>query len=426
MHFNEDFLHYLWKHRLFKSNNLQTKCGQQVQVLSTGIHNQHAGPDFENSKVRIGQTVWAGNIEIHINATDWERHHHQFDDSYENVILHVVYNHDTDLMRKDGSIIPVLEMKDLIPDDVLTKYRWLNENMDWIPCANHISQVDSFHTNSWLSRVLVERMEEKSDAINKVLAEYKQSWDDAFYVMLARNFGFKVNALPFEMLARSLSQQILARHKNNVLQIEALIFGQAGFLDQELADEYPKQLQKEYLFLKKKYSLQPVDRYLWKFLRMRPQNFPTLRLAQFCALVVKSNHLFSRILEIRSVAEVKKFFDNLPVNNYWKTHYRFDVTSRVSGSQTGDQSIDNILINTVSLFLFAYGKNMNSPSIVNRALELLELLSAEENNITRQFSKTGIKIRDAFASQAIIQLKKSYCDKKKCLHCGIGTRLLNN
>lgn len=426
MHFSEDFLHYLWKHRLFKANNLRTNCGQALQILSTGIHNHHAGPDFENSKVKIGQTVWAGNVEIHINASDWEKHNHQNDQSYENVILHVVYDHDKNLLRKDGSTIPVLEMRDLIPEDVLTKYRSLTENLDWIPCQTHLSRVESFHIHSCLSRVLVERLEEKSEAVNKVLTEYKQSWDDAFYVLLARNFGFKVNALPFEMLARSLPQQILARHKNNALQIEALIFGQAGFLSQEVTDEYPKRLQKEYIFLKKKYSLQPVDRFLWKFLRMRPQNFPTLRLAQFCGLVLKSSHLFSRILEIRSVSDVKKFFDDLPVNQYWETHYRFDVTSRVSGSQTGDESIHNILINTVTLFLFAYGKNMNNPLIVNRALELLELIPAEGNNITRGFKETGMKIQDAFMSQAVLQLKKSYCDKKKCLHCGIGTRLLSN
>lgn len=249
--------------------------------------------------------------------------------------------------------------------------------------------------------------------------------DDAFYVVLARNFGFKVNALPFEMLARSLPQQILARHKNNALQIEALVFGQAGFLSTEVSDEYPLRLQKEYLFLKKKYDLEPIDRFLWKFLRMRPQNFPTLRLAQFCALIVKSSHLFSKILEIQSVEEVRKFFRDTPVNPYWHTHYRFDIPANVNSAQTGDQSIDNILINTVSLFLFAYGKNMNTPKTVNLALELLEVLPAEENNITSKFKTTGVKISEAFTSQAVLQLKKSYCDKKKCLHCGIGNRLLN-
>lgn len=426
MHFGEDFLHYLWKHRLFKANDLYTNCGQRLEVLSTGIHNQHAGPDFENSKVRIGETLWAGNVEIHINSSDWEKHNHHVDDSYENVVLHVVFNHDKDLIRKDGSTIPVLTLKDRIPDELVLKYRSLVENLDWVPCEKHLSRVDSLHVQSWLSRVLVERLEEKCDAVNKLLTEYKQSWDDAFYVMLARNFGFKVNALPFEMLARSLPQHILARHKNQPLQIEALIFGQAGFLSIDVIDEYPGLLQKEYLFLKKKYSLQPVDRFVWKFLRMRPQNFPTLRLAQFCALVVKSTHLFSRVLEISSVIEVKKFFEDLPVNRYWETHYRFDVTSDVSSTQTGEQSIDNILINTVSVFLFAYGKNMNLPKTVNLAIQLLETLPAEENHITKKFKEAGIKMKGAFSSQAAIQLKKSYCERKKCLHCAIGTKLLNN
>lgn len=397
-----------------------------MDILSVGTHNLNAGPDFENAKIKIGETLWAGNIEIHLHSSDWEKHKHQHDHAYENVILHVVYNHDTDSLRKDGTIIPVLALENLIPEEVLTRYRSLTENLNWIPCETHLLRIDSFHTQSWLTRVLIERLEEKCQAVNKLLNEYRQSWDDAFYVMLARNFGFKVNALPCEMLARSLPQQILARHKNNALQIEALIFGQAGFLSHEATDKYPLELQKEYMFLKKKYSLEPLDRYLWKFLRMRPQNFPTLRLAQFCALIVKSNHLFSHILEINSVAEVKQFFENLPVNNYWKTHYRFDVTTRVSSSQTGGQSVDNILINTVAPFLFAYGKNMNSPINVARALELLELIPAEQNNITQKFKETGIKMSGAFSSQAVLQLKKSYCDKKKCLHCGIGIRLLNN
>ena len=426
MHFGEDFLHYLWKNRLFEAGDLQTTCGQKLRIISTGTHNQDAGPDFENSKLEIGQTLWAGNVEIHINASDWEKHNHQRDDSYENVILHVVFNHDADLTRKDGSVIPVLVLKDRIPEEVLRKYRWLNENLDWIPCEKHLSRIEDVHVHSWLSRVLVERLEEKSATVNKVLDEYKQSWDDAFYVVLARNFGFKVNALPFEMLARSLPQQILARHKNSSFQIEALIFGQAGFLASEAEDSYPLQLKTEYQFLQKKYSLQPVDRFLWKFLRMRPQNFPTLRLAQFCGLVFRSSHLFSKILEIQSVSEIKKFFEDLPVNEYWKTHYRFDVTSKVNSTQIGEHSIDSILINTVAVFLFAYGKNMNSPSDVNRALELLESIAAEDNNVTRKFKETGIRLSGSFASQAMLQLKKSYCDRKKCLHCGIGARLLNN
>ncbi|HXI00680.1 MAG TPA: DUF2851 family protein [Sphingobacteriaceae bacterium] len=426
MHFGEDFLHYLWKHRLIKSNDLYTSCGQPINIISVGIHNLDAGPDFENSKIKIADTLWAGNVEIHINSSDWEKHNHQYDDAYENVILHVVYKHDKELKRKDGTVMPVLELLNLIPEEVLTKYRSLSENLNWIPCEKHLPRIDAFHIHSWLSRVLVERLEEKCQTVNKVLIEYKQSWDDAFYIMLARNFGFKINSLPFEMLARSLPQQILARHKGNSLQIEALIFGQAGFLSQEFIDEYPQQLQKEYMFLKTKYSLQPVDRFLWKFLRMRPQNFPTLRLAQFSALIVKSNHLFSRVIDIHSVPEIKEFFQNLPVNKYWETHFRFDVTSRVSSAQIGDQSIKNILINTVSLFLFAYGKNMNVPLNVNRAMELLELVPAEENNITNKYKDNGIKMSGAFTSQAVLQLKKSYCDKKKCLHCGIGTRLLNN
>lgn len=425
MPFPEDFLHYLWKFRLFDQQALVTVQGEEVRVLSLGIHNRNAGPDFENAKIQIGGTLWAGSVEIHLNSSDWQRHHHDVDPAYENVILHVVYQHDQDQFRADGSVIPVLELRTRIPEGLSSRYQELMSNMDWIACQKQLRTVDPFITRTWLSRVLVERLEEKANSIQLLLQEFKGSWDDAFYVTLARNFGFKLNALPFEMLARSVPRQILARYKNNSDHVAALLFGQAGFLNEEFKDAYPLELQREYGFISKKYGLQTLDRYIWKFLRSRPQNFPTLRLAQFSALVVSSNYLFSKVLETSATGGFRELFSNLSVHPYWKDHYRFGVTSKGNTNQIGESSVNNILINTVAPFLFSYGKNMGRSSLVNKALQLLETVPLENNQITERFRETGIELKSAFTSQALIQLKRSYCDEKKCLNCGIGTKLLN-
>ncbi len=425
MSFTEDILHYLWKFRLFNQYGLKTAANESLEIISTGIHNKHAGPDFENAKIRIGQTIWAGTIEIHLRSSDWFKHTHQHDEAYNNVILHVVYQHDKSTFRADGTEIPVLVLENLIPPNIIHNYSQLMQGLNWIPCEKLISNIDSFHIKNWLSRVLIERLEEKSAIVNTTLLEYKGSWDDAFYVILARNFGFKVNAIPFELLARALPQQILAKHKNNSLQIEALIFGQAGFLNESMKNEYAEKLKQEYQFLQKKYSLVPVDKYIWKYMRLRPQNFPTIRLAQFAALVVKSNHLFSKILEIKDVKSINQLFCDLPVNGYWQTHYRFDTEASASSTTLGEQSINNILINTVAVFLFAYGKNTDNENYINRAISLLENVSAETNQVINHFKQIGIKADKAFTSQALLQLKSSYCDAKKCVHCGIGMKLIN-
>jgi len=407
MTFTEDLLHYIWKFRLFKQQNLLTDCGLAVEIISNGLHNHHAGPDFENALIRIGNTTWAGNVEIHIRSSDWERHNHQSDPAYNNVILHVVYVCDKEVFRENGTSVPQLSIQE-IPETVIRNYENLMHGLNWIPCERHLASVDEFHIKSWLYRVLVERLEHKSENLKEVLAEYKGSWDDGFYVILARNFGFKTNALPFELLARSLPQQVLAKHKNNSLQIEALVFGQAGFLEQRFADDYPKRLKREYGFLRKKYALTPIDQYTWKYMRLRPQNFPCVRLAQFAALVLKSSHLFSRILEVTNAGIIASLFFNLEINSYWNSHYRFDVISENSFKQIGNQSINNILINTVAVSLFAYGRHIGQQRFINRSIELLEQIPAESNQVINRFSELGFKPRNADHSQALIQLKQSY------------------
>lgn len=421
----EDFLHYLWKFRLFDQKGLHTISGETLKIVYVGVHNSHAGPDFQSSIIRIGDTLWAGNVEIHLRSSDWERHNHQTDKSYDNVILHVVGNHDQEIYRTDGSNIPVLSLEKLIPLTITDAYLHLIECMDWIPCGRQISRIDSFFIRTWLYRVEIERLELKTESISDLLLEFKGGWDEAFYIYLASNFGFKINAMPFEMLARSLPQHLLGRYKNRPLQIESLIFGQAGFLDQKYTDDYPQLLCKEFEFLKKKHDLTPIDNYIWKYMRMRPVNFPTCRLAQFSALIVGSNHLFSKILVEKDIKSIINMFDDLPVNRYWDDHYRFDNKVTRAAPGFGKQSINNILINTVSVFLMAYGRNTGSAEHIQRSISLLEKLPAETNALTKRFKEIKIVPENAFFSQSLIQLKKAYCDQKKCLSCGIGMKLLN-
>src|SRR3569833_1544167 len=302
MFFTEDFIHYTWKFRLFDRDNLQTTKGESLEVFSAGLSNSDSGPVFHNARLRIGDTTWAGNVEIHINSSDWHKHKHTNDNAYKNVILHVVYKDDEPINLPDGRALPTLELKDRISDELYQRYHNLIfGNQQFIPCEGTIRTVDEMTLRNWLTRVLVERLEKRSAGVMAALEKNKGDWEETFYQFLAAQFGFKTNALPFELLAKSLPQLTLAKHKNNPMQIEALIFGQAGFLSGDLKDEYPLKLKTEYEFLRKKYQLTPIENHLWKFLRMRPPNFHTIRLAQFSSLIVHSNHLFSKVLEIKDV-----------------------------------------------------------------------------------------------------------------------------
>jgi hypothetical protein len=425
MLFPEDFLHYVWKFRLFDRIDLQTNDGEELEILSAGLHNSDSGPDFHNARVRIGDTIWAGNVEVHLSSSDWQKHGHTADYAYDNVILHVVYRDDQPLVLTNGRRVPTLELQNRIPDDLYNRYHNLIfGNQIIIPCEANIGSVDTLTLHNWMTRVLVERLEKKSAAVIAGLNFNRGDWEETFYQFLAANFGFKTNALPFELLAKSLPQNILAKHKNNPMQIEALIFGQAGFLKDDIKDIYPLKLKNEYEFLRKKYNLKPIENHLWKFMRMRPQNFPTIRLAQFAALVVNSNHLFSKILEIKDVKGLRNLFTDIKVNPYWENHYRFDVESALLAKSLGQASIDILLLNTLALFLFSYGKHNQIQHFINRSLQLLEHLPNENNNIVADFTNLGVKINTAFESQALLELKNNYCDYKKCLQCGIGNKIL--
>lgn len=418
----EDFLHYVWKHKLFSQNNLETTEGETIDILNTGTHNIDAGPDFFNAKIKIGKTLWAGNVEIHLRSSDWQKHNHNADKAYDNTILHVVFDNDLKLTGKNSIRIPTLTLKEKINDKFIARYESLISSRHRIPCEEEISKVSSFTIDAWLERMLVERLERKSIDILERLEQNKNNWEETFYHLLAKNFGFKLNAQPFEELARSLPLSILAKHRNNLLQTEAMLFGAAGLLGKKYTEEYPASLKK-FDFLKAKFKLADTIHSPWKFLRLRPANFPTIRIAQFAELVHRSSHLFSKILECDNIEQVVKLFD-VSASQYWDSHYTFGKTSRTQKKNLGTTAIENIIINTAAPVIFAYGMHRNEIKYKETALKFLENIPSENNSIIRKWESLNIKSDNAFRSQALLELMNQYCVEKKCLFCSIGNKLI--
>ena len=421
----EEFLHYIWKFRLFNQLNLKTTTGEIIEIIKVGDHNFDAGPDFFNAKVKVGDTLWAGNVEVHIDSSDWQKHFHQKDKAYDNIILHVVNNADKQLFRTSGEAVPTIELKDRISRKIHQNYLDFRSSSDWIPCEKQITTVPQLIVNNTIDRLLLERLERKSKLISDSLALNNTNWEETFYQHLARNFGFKTNSEPFELLAKSLPSLVLAKHKSSLLQLEAMLFGQAGFLDEHLEDKYPQQLQNEYSFLKQKFRLQSVDKHLWKFLRLRPVNFPTIRIAQFANLIFNSTHLFSKIIETENCGDLKKLM-NVDVSAYWKTHYVFDKTSTLKTKHLGEDAVNSIIINTIVPFLFVYGKQKGEDKYVDRALDFLEHTEGEHNSIIQKWETLQLPVKTAYSTQGLLQLKTEYCTYKKCLSCSVGNYLLKN
>lgn len=418
---NESLLQFVWQQQLFKKDDLTTVEGEKIEIINQGQRNTNAGPDFYNSKVRVGEQIWAGTVEIHIKSTDWFRHHHEKDKAYENVILHVVAEHDAEIIRKSGEKIPTFILE--IDKRLYENYMRLITNKGPIACAEFLPEIDTFYIKHWQNRLIVDRLKRKSDDVLAKLKQNDNSWEETFYQLLAKNFGFKQNALPFEMLAKSVEMKSIAKQKDDILQIEAMLFGQAGFLDIDCDDEYFLLLKREYNYLKGKYELTPMQKHLWKFMRMRPSNFPTIRIAQFAAVLQKNSHLFSKIIETKDVNQIKEFF-NVETSEYWQTHFNFCKESKKRIKTFGNQSIDNVLINSVALFLFAYGEERNIEEYKGKALELLESMKSEKNNITEKWNDVGVEIANSFESQAQIELFNEYCKKGKCIDCSIGAKII--
>jgi hypothetical protein len=420
---NEDFLHFIWKYCYYNAKSLTTTAGENLEVLRPGEQNTDGGPDFLNARIRIGDTQWAGNIEIHLNSSDWVKHKHNKDKSYDNIILHVVYNNDFIVLRTNKEPIPVFELKELIPHDIYRKYLNILNSKHWIPCEGLIKQTSPLTIGLWMDRVLIERLERKTESISTILKLHKNSWENAFYIHLARNFGFKLNAEPFEMLSKATPLSNLIKHKNHLFQLEAMLFGQSGLLNKNMRDSYGDSLFQEYSILKQKFDLTPLNGHLWKFLRLQPSGFPTIRIAQFASLIYKSTHLFSKILDGSRLTDVEELFE-AECSEYWHTHYVFGKESPRRSKRIGRSAIDNIIINTVVPFLFIYGVQKKEDKYKNRAIRFLEQMEGEKNAVITKWKFLGTPVKTAANTQALLELKNNYCALKRCLTCGIGTSML--
>jgi hypothetical protein len=421
----EEFIYFLWRYRLFNTTNLATTNGNKIKVINPGSTNYDSGPDFFAAQIYINDTLWAGNIEIHVNSSDWYKHGHQNDPAYGNIILHVVMYHDHEITDSNGNIVPVLELKNFYDPGLLGKYHQIISSKTWIPCEKFILDTSPVIFMNWLSRLLVERLENKAGEIRKFYEFFNHNWEQTFYYFLARNFGFKVNSSPFALLAQTTPYSILAKHKNDLTQLEALLFGQAGMLENEFSEAYPELLKKEYNFLRKKYNLTPMSRSLWKFGKMRPSNFPTLRISQFAQLIHRSTGLFRKIIESSTVNEISELLA-VRCSPYWENHYTLGKTSSIKAKNLGDDAVINIIINTVVPLKFVYGNETMKPDVRDAALALLTELPTEKNSLITKWIEIGITPSNAGESQALIELKKYYCTPKKCLECSIGHHLIKS
>ncbi|MDR0371398.1 MAG: DUF2851 family protein [Prevotellaceae bacterium] len=419
----EALLHYVWQYRLFSAHQLKTSDNKTVEIIDVGKLNMDAGPDFFNAKIKIDGTLWAGNVEIHHRSSDWVRHGHEKDKRYNNVILHVVRVADTDIFRQNGEKVPQLELQ--ISEGVEQKAGELYRQNKQIACADEIASVPAIYIRDWKNALLAERLSHKTNEIEKQLKSNHNHWEEAFYVVLARNFGFGTNGQAFEQTAQSLPLSTLAKHKNNLFQMEALLFGQSGllFTGEGETDEYVDRLREEHAFLAKKYRLKPVDGFVWKMARLRPDNFPHIRIAQFADLIHRSSKLFSKILKKKDLNDLKSVFD-CKVSDYWLEHYRFAKTSSKKAKQLGKNAADTIIINTIVPFLYAYGTLKENQEYKDRASAFLEQLKPEENSVIKQWHELNIPVDNAADSQALLHLKKQYCEDKKCLYCRIGHKIL--
>lgn len=420
----EEFLHFLWKNRLYEPVKLLTREGEPIEIVQVGRHNIHAGPDFFDARIRIGKTLWAGNVEIHLKSSDWNRHGHQTDPLYRNTILHVVAENDLAVKNDAGSSIPTIEIG--WPIWIAYNYEALMQQHNWVNCASQLNKIDPFRIRFFLNGLAIERLQQKIGTINILMASSKEDWNETFYRLLARSFGFRQNGDPFEMLARSLPLSVLQRHHESLFQLEALLFGQAGLLnDSFLLDDYPHSLLKEYEFLSRKYNLKPITGHLWKFMRMHPLNFPTIRIAQFAGILHRSPTLFSTIIQLQHLDDYRFLFKG-EISDYWNTHYTFFKASSDRKKGLGEESFNLILINVLVPFLFNYGERYNKQELKDRALKIMEELPAENNTINRHWATAGIQAFNALESQALLHLHHEYCEPKRCLDCTIGQKLITH
>jgi hypothetical protein len=420
---SEKLLHYIWKNQWFHREKLETVQSQSVSIINQGFPHQDAGPDFKQAIIKIDGVTWAGNVEIHIRSSDWYRHEHQNDMKYNSVILHVVYEHDREVFLSNGNPIPTLELQDLLPSQLLLRYNQLMHAPIPLPCEAYIKMIEPLTMLSFLTRLSFDRITRKETQILNVLHYFSEDWEQTLFYVLCQSFGFKTNAPAFEMLGKALPYKILKKHADSHLQVAALIFGQAGMLDEELEDVYYQSLQNEYWYLKAKYRLIPIDTKCWNLLRLRPHNFPCIRLAQLGEVIFNHHNLFAKITTPQHLAYFQNILVNKP-NDYWKTHYYFGKTSRESEKIMGEKSFYLLLINALIPFLYSYSKFMGNEKLQEYSLQLLELLPFEDNHITKKYHQIGFCSKHAGNSQGLLELHHEYCGKKRCIDCGVGQRVV--
>lgn len=420
----EKLMQYVWKHRLWRSEDMVTNTGKKVRVVDPGLLNTDAGPDFFNAKIEIDGHMWVGNVEMHYRATDWKRHHHDSDKAYDSVILHVVAKDDAPVRRTNGELIPQLVLE--VSPQFNADYASLVGATIEVPCATKIKQVPHLTIVEWVEGLAFERLHGKVERIHQLLDSFNGSWEDVCYVTLARNFGFGINNDAFERLARRTPLRLLGKHSDSVLQIEALLFGQAGMLDAQKPgmDSYYNQLCTEYAFLSHKFQLTPMEKESWKLFRIRPQNFPYRRIAMLAQFIEGGFRMMNRILEAEGEKEMRALFE-VELSGYWSKHYTFGKPNERATATLSRSSTDIILINTVAPLLYAYGELTGNYEMTDKAIKLLEDLRAESNSIVSHFVAYGIDCPDALTSQALVQLKREYCDARKCIYCKIGHHLLS-
>ena len=419
----EAFLHFIWLHKKLDFSNLKTINGDIITVLSTGIYTQQAGPDFFNAKIEINNQVWAGNIEMHIKSSDWYLHNHQQDPNYNNVILHVVWEHDTDVFYPNNKPIPVLELKNQIEDKLLSNYLKLNATKNWIFCENDIKNATQFTLSNFKEKLLIERLQQKEGVIKQLLEINKNNFNAVFFIFLAKNFGLNSNGASFEAIANHISFKVFQKEQNSLLHLEALLFGFAGLLQGEFQDQYPKELQKVFHYLKQKHQLE--DSYIQvNFFKHRPDNFPTIRLAQLAQVYFLKEHVFGQSIKANTPNQIHDLLQ-VTTSTYWETHYVFDQVSKSKVKKTSKAFIDLILINAVLPMRFAFQNYLGEP-FSDSLLEWLENIKPEQNAVIKRFNDLDLKSKSAYDTQALIHLKKNYCDLQKCLSCAIGIELIKN
>jgi len=421
----EEFLHFLWRTKKISPQNLQTTDGRKIDVLDFGVYNVDSGPDFFNAKINIEGTIWAGNIEMHVFSSDWQKHKHQHDKAYENVILHVVYENDKEtILSNEKTSIPTIELKGKIPKSYTDNYLTLMQSKASIPCQQLISYCAREKIELWKYTLTIDRLYHKSQQVADILISTGNDWEETLYIILARYFGAKVNTEPFERLARSLPLSVINKNKDKRHTLDAIFFGQAGMLMANYDDEYFVRLKKEYLFQQKKYGLKPIDPVAWKFSKMRPMNFPTVRIAQFSGLMYRVTFLFSQIREAKHPLEIRSMLHS-EVTEYWYDHYRFGTLSSPIKKNTSNDFVDLLLINAIAPVLYHYGRCIGDEKYIDVAIKLLEDIGSEKNSVIDLWKQLGIPSKSSFDSQALIHLKNMYCNKFKCLSCKIGNEIMN-